>query len=63
MEEFATWAEFEYNVIVLLRFGKIDKSDNVGMIKLSHNLDFLQDIGSLQGTRSVFALKSCRCNE
>lgn len=47
MEQFASRAKLQDNIVVLPRFGKVDKSDNVGMIKLSHDLDLFQNVCSL----------------
>ena len=47
MKEFSSGTEFQDDVVVLARFGEADKLDDVWMIELSHNLYFLQDIGSL----------------
>lgn len=47
MEQFASWAQLEDDVVVLPRFGEVDELDNVGVIKLSHDLYFFEDICSL----------------
>lgn len=47
MEELASWAEFENNIIVLARFGKVNEADNVGVVQLSHDLYLFEDVGSL----------------
>lgn len=47
VEKFAAWCEFQDNIIVLLRFGEVDKLDDVGVVELPHNLNFLEDICSL----------------
>lgn len=48
VEQLSTWAEFENNVVELGRFGEIDQLDNVGVIELAHNLNFLEDVCSLK---------------
>ena len=48
MEKLATRGKLEDDVVVLSRFGKVDKLDDVGMVQLSHDLDFFEDIRSLQ---------------
>lgn len=52
MEKFTAWGKFEDDVVVLFRFGEVDELDDVGMIKLTHDLNLLQDIRALQ-TRSI----------
>jgi len=48
MEKLATRTELKDDVVVLPRLGKVDKLDNVGMIKLAHDLYLLEDVRSLQ---------------
>lgn len=47
VEEFTTGGELEDNVVVGLGLGKIDELDDVGMIKLLHNLDLFENIRAL----------------
>ena len=47
VEKLATRRKFENNVVVLSGFGEFDELDNVGVVKLTHNLDLLEDIRSL----------------
>ena len=47
MKQLATWAEFKHDVVVLPRFLKFDKLDNVGVVDLTHDLTLLEDIGAL----------------
>jgi len=48
VEKLATRTELKDDIIVLPRFGKVDELDNVGMIKLAHDLNLLENIRSLQ---------------
>lgn len=48
MEQFAAGAKFEDDVVVLARFGEVNQLDDVGVVKLTHDLDFLEDVRSLQ---------------
>ena len=47
VEKLASRTELEYDVIVLPRFRKVDELDNIGVVKLSHYLDFFENIGAL----------------
>jgi hypothetical protein len=47
MEQFSARTEFENDKVVLARLVEINQLDDVGVIQLSHNLNFLQDIRSL----------------
>ena len=47
MEQLATGAQFEDDVVSLTRFGKMDEFDDVGMVDLSHDLNFFEDVGAL----------------
>jgi hypothetical protein len=44
VEKFTTGGKLQNDVIILPRFGEFDELDNVGVVKLAHNLDLLQDI-------------------
>jgi hypothetical protein len=48
MEKLASGAKLKNDVIVLSRLGKVDELDNVGVIKLTHDLDFFQNVRALQ---------------
>lgn len=48
MEQLATRAQLEYDVIVLARLGEINELDDVGMVKLAHDLYFFEDVRSLR---------------
>lgn len=50
MEQLPSGAKFQDNVIILSRLGKVNQLDNVWVINLAHNLDFLENIGSLRMT-------------
>lgn len=47
MEELTTRAELKDNVVVLTSLGELDKLDNVGVIELTHDLNFFEDVGTL----------------
>ena len=47
MEQFAARTKLEDDVVVLARFGKVNQLDDVGVVKLTHDLDFLKDVRSL----------------
>jgi hypothetical protein len=57
VEQLATGTQLEDDVVVLLGFGEVDEFDNVGVVELAHDLDFLEDIGSLWGITSVPVLQ------
>lgn len=48
VEQLSTRAEFENDVVVLSRFGKVHQLDDVWVVEVAHNLDFLEDVHSLQ---------------
>lgn len=48
MEEFTTRAELKDDVVVLSRLREVDELDDIGMVDLSHDLDFFQDIRALE---------------
>ena len=47
MEELSARAQFENDVVVLPGLGEVDEADDVGMVELSHYLDFFEDVCSL----------------
>lgn len=47
MEELPAGAEFQDDIIILARLGKLNQFDDVRVIDLAHNLYFFQDVGSL----------------
>jgi hypothetical protein len=49
MEKLASRTELENDVVVLSGLGEIDQFSDVGVIKVAHNLNFLEDVGSLWG--------------
>jgi hypothetical protein len=53
MEELATGAKLENDVVVLSGFGEVDKTDDVGVIQLPHDLNLFEDVGSLRRIASV----------
>lgn len=48
VEELATRAELENDVVVLGRLGEVDQLDDIGVIYLSHDLHFFKNVGSLE---------------
>ena len=44
VEELAAGAQLKDDVVVLVRLCELDELDNVGVVELAHNLDFLQDV-------------------
>jgi hypothetical protein len=53
MKELPARTELENDVVILSRLGKVNELDNIGMIQLSHDLNFFQNIGSLWKMTSV----------
>jgi len=47
VEELTTRAELKDNVVVLTSLRELDKLDDVGVIKLTHDLDLFEDVGAL----------------
>jgi len=47
VEKFATRTQLKNDVVILLRFAELNELNDVGVIKVAHDLDFLQDIRSL----------------
>jgi hypothetical protein len=47
VEQFTARGQLENNVVILPRLRKFDELDDVGMVKLSHDLNLLQDVGAL----------------
>lgn len=47
MEKLATRAELKDDVVVLTSLREFDKLDDVGMVKLTHDLDLFEDVGAL----------------
>ena len=48
VEELSSWTELEYDVVVLVRLGEVDELDDIWMVELAHNLNFFEDIRTLQ---------------
>ena len=48
VEELAPGAELKDDVVVLAGFGESDEGDDVGMVKLSHDLNFFENVGALE---------------
>jgi hypothetical protein len=59
VEQLSTRAELENDVVILSRFGKVNQLDDVWVVEVAHNLDFLQDIRSLQREDISNSLASC----
>lgn len=53
VEELATGAQLQDDVVVLSRFREVDETDDVRVVELPHYLDFFEDIRSLQKMTSV----------
>lgn len=49
MEKLAARAKFKDNIVILSCLLKFDEFDNIRVLNLSHDLDFLQDVRSLWG--------------
>ena len=47
MEELASRAQLENDVVVLSGLGEVDELDDVWVVELSHNCHFLEDVRSL----------------
>lgn len=47
MEELASGAKLQDDVVILAGFGEIDQLDDVGVVEVAHNLDFFEDIRTL----------------
>ena len=47
MEELAARAQLQDDVVVLSRFGEVEKLDDIRVVELTHDLYFFQDISSL----------------
>ena len=48
VKELTARAELEDDVVVLSRFGEVDQADDIGMVQLPHDLDFFQNVGTLE---------------
>jgi hypothetical protein len=55
VEKFSAWTQLKYDVIILSRLGEIDEADNIWVIQLPHDLNFLEDVGSLRQRVSAWA--------
>jgi len=53
VEELTTRAELKDDVVVLAGLGELDKLDNVRVVELTHDLNFLEDVGTLLEIKSV----------
>jgi hypothetical protein len=47
VEELASGAELQNDVVVLSGFREIDQLDNIGVVEVAHNLNLLEDICAL----------------
>lgn len=63
MEKLATRTQLQDEIVVLSGFGEVDEFDHVGVVKLSHDLYFLQDVRSLLIITSVSASLAKRWGE
>jgi len=48
VEEFSSRTKLQNDEIVLSGFRKIDELDDIGMIQLAHDLNFLENVCTLQ---------------
>ncbi len=53
VEELAAGRELQDDEVMLLRLGELDQPDDVGVIELAHDLDFFEDVRSLDSVMSV----------
>lgn len=44
MEQFASWAKFQDDVIVLAGFREVDQLHDMGVVNLPHDLNFFENI-------------------
>jgi len=51
VEQFAARAQLEDDEVVLLRFAELNELHNVGMVKVAHDLNFFENVGSLEVLR------------
>ena len=47
VEELASGAELEDDVVVLTGFGEFHELDDIGVIEYPHDLNFFEDVGTL----------------
>lgn len=47
VEELASGAKLQDDVVILSGFGEVDQLDDIGVVEVAHNLDFLKDIRTL----------------
>jgi hypothetical protein len=48
MEQLSSITKLEHQVVVIIGFRKANQTNNVVMVDASHDLDFLEDIRSLE---------------
>lgn len=51
MEKLPAGTQFQDDIVILARFGKLDQFNDVRVIDLAHNLYFFQDVGSLYNSQ------------
>lgn len=61
VEELAARTEFQNDIVVLARLGKVNQLDDIWVIYLSHDLHFFENVGSLEGTIPVSNLQVIDC--
>lgn len=47
VEELASGAELQDDIVILSGFGEIDQLDDIRVVEVAHNLDFLENICTL----------------
>lgn len=47
MKQLAARTKFQDDVIVLPRLGEVDELDDIGVVELTHDLHFFEDVCSL----------------
>jgi hypothetical protein len=53
MEQLSSVTKLEYQVVVIFGFRKADQTNNVVVVDTSHDLDFLENIRSLEKKKKV----------
>jgi hypothetical protein len=48
VEELTTWAQLQDDVVILLRLAKLHELHNIGVVQISHDLHFFEDVRSLR---------------
>lgn len=48
VEQLASWCQLEHDEVVFFGFEKVDETDDVGVLHLTHDLNLFENVGSLQ---------------